>query len=877
MILWLANYQRKIALHINFLNFIFVEIPDVEQIKEVMKEFDVQWRITSWKKFQGYSNQKYPFLVLYSDDTFQLSDLVKQISAEVLDKKGKLTTYMSNFSLMQKFSAVSKINVGDWIKCDAELIESESVLPMYSGDADNIEKAEIPSPEFFPNYKIACIDFEVYSSRKGKFPDPWEPKDEIYLISYVLTTSKNADINGYVLTTKETGFEQIIDQEHVAIIRKSENEMDLLADLEKVIMDTDPDIIITYNGDSFDYPYWKVRIDRNCLSLGQIGRLYDKKTIFKRNDWSSSAFKSRAQELMIIPGRITGDLFTMISRDEKLPVYNLKFVSEHYLKKELMKFDLEAEEQFRIYESGTKEEWQKLLEYSFRDSIAPLQIMKVQNILNNLFANARIIGINIEDIYTRGQQFRLENKLFQKLLNAKTVIDPSKEKGFSKFTGAVVQEPVLELVNNVSALDFQSLYPSIIIAYNISHDTYLTEIPPELSIDDVWVVDIEGVRQHYFVKQHIRIGAVPQMVADLLASRLAKKKAMKNEKNPELKAILDKEQLALKVIANSSFGFLGASTGKLPLKAGAESVTAIGRKLITEVIEWLKEDYRARIIYGDTDSVYFTLPHWEGRNGAEAIKEMMAETDRMGKAITQRINHDPIIIVLDHFFTDHLNLSKKFYISNEVKEKGNDIDIEVNFKGVFYSRREHAEYAKRLYYDLTMLGIGRSKLGDVILPKADRKWQAEELLWEKMIDLLTFRVPLKDLTKINQMGEDYKSQSYPLAVFQREEERRGRPIKAGERFKYWYVKSREKLAGYRIRRVLEEGDIIDYHYYLDVMETAITKLLEGMFQNGNLYKTYLSRIGLKRTMQEELLYYDINDLYFPREDWKKVQKRMKKK
>jgi DNA polymerase elongation subunit (family B) len=289
----------------------------------------------------------------------------------------------------------------------------------------------------------------------------------------------------------------------------------------------------------------------------------------------------------------------------------------------------------------------------------------------------------------------------------------------------------------------------------------------------------------------------------------------------------------------------------------------------------LKTDYQARIIYGDTDSVYFTLPHWQGLDGVENVQKMMDETTRMGKEITKRINLDPIQIDLDHFFTEHCNLSKKFYISNEIgRDRDGKLKIELHFKGVFYSRREHCDYAKDLYYNLTMLGMGRASFTDIILPKEERKSKAEEILWNEILLLLTCQVSIDRLTKINAVAGDYKSQSYPLAIFKREEEKRGRNLADGERVKYFYVKSEEKLAGYKIRRILDPDDVIDRFHYLKIMTTAITKLLEGMFQNGAIYKTYMERINQKRVLLEELVFDPIP--VFPREDWAKVKRRHKR-
>ena len=141
------------------------------------------------------------------------------------------------------------------------------------------------------------------------------------------------------------------------------------------------------------------------------------------------------------------------------------------------------------------------------------------------------------------------------------------------------------------------------IHYNISHDTFVgTNIrkPPKgLTWDDLHIIEIKEDVIHYFVKAHIKIGTLAKLLREFLDSRKQKKNQMKTETDPVLKANLDAEQLALKIIANSGYGFLGASDGKMPLPEGAESVTSLGRMLITMVVDELKK-LDAIIVYGDS-------------------------------------------------------------------------------------------------------------------------------------------------------------------------------------------------------------------------------------------------------------------------------------
>lgn len=674
--LTLINAFRRIVVIIdNFPDFIYVEIPEygtkwtTKKIDALFVELDIdmEFGFKYRRKYYNYSEEKYPVITLYSTRSSAFDEVIKvlkqyfvkkymsinpHIAKSVANRKVEIKKYMANFSMSQKFYAVAKINPGNWILLDesklqectedsdeeeASQLESErqtewSHLPTYRLENYRVLKRleGYPPPEYLPNFRILCLDFEVNSSRTRRFPDPWEPADEIYLVSVVVGESRTMKKYGKIIVDKDLPIPYVQndnDSEKSKVITVKD-EIKLLKGLEKMIRDYDPDFITTYNGSAFDFPYWKARYDSVGEKLGCFGRFIHHPCTFKSNNWSSSAHKSRDQELLVVPGICVFDLYVVTRRDKFYDIYTLDFVSAQVLGEKAKKDEVSAEEQFRIYHEGTLEEWKKLLHYSLRDSWAPLQIIEKWNTTTMLLANASIIGINIDDIYSRGQQYRLENMVLQRLLPQGIVIDPPKNVKGEKYKGAIVQEPVLGLQEFLATLDFNSLYPTIMIHFNVSHDTFvgtnIEDLPPGLTWDDVNKINVTEEKYHIFVKKHIREGSFPALLRVLLESRSQKKKQMKVEANkddPDQVIIdnLDAEQLCLKVIANSGYGLLGAREGgKLPLPEGAESVTAMGRKLITDVVEELKRRYNAQIIYGD--SVTGDTPILLRRDGIIEIK-----------------------------------------------------------------------------------------------------------------------------------------------------------------------------------------------------------------------------------------------------------------
>jgi DNA polymerase elongation subunit (family B) len=128
---------------------------------------------------------------------------------------------------------------------------------------------------------------------------------------------------------------------------------------------------------------------------------------------------------------------------------------------------------------------------------------------------------------------------------------------------------------------------------------------------------------HRFVKKDVYEGVLPRLVSKLVNERRAVRKVLEGNKDPIMKIILDKRQLALKVSANSVFGFLGVANGKLPLMEGAMSITAKGRELIGQVNTYLEEKYNGKIVYNDSVAEYTpVLVRFGGKVEWIEIKEL---------------------------------------------------------------------------------------------------------------------------------------------------------------------------------------------------------------------------------------------------------------
>lgn len=161
------------------------------------------------------------------------------------------------------------------------------------------------------------------------------------------------------------------------------------------------------------------------------------------------------------------------------------------------------------------------------------------------------------------------------------------------YEGATVIDPLRGFYNEpIATLDFASLYPSIMIAHNLCYTTLLRK--PEGVEGTDYIKTPSG---NLFVTKEKRQGLLPVILQDLLAARKRAKNEMKHATDDFKKMVLNGRQLALKISANSVYGFTGAMVGKLPCMEISSSVTAFGR----EMINLTKEEVEKRFKKGAMD------------------------------------------------------------------------------------------------------------------------------------------------------------------------------------------------------------------------------------------------------------------------------------
>ncbi len=493
-----------------------------------------------------------------------------------------------------------------------------------------------------PRPLILSYDLEVYSSVGGSMPKHRRPADEIFQISCILGRQGDDGYEEFLLTLGEPNPDVVGERVE---IRMFETEAALIVGFTEFIQEWQPSIITGYNIFTFDIDY-TIHRAKFCSCFYEYARQGLNRTgldIEKTIEWGSQAFQNQKFLYLHAEGRLFVDLLPVVRRDHKFRTYTLKVVSDFFLGE--TKDPLTYEGIFRCYRLGMKgyrSEDKNIKrtgaralgicgKYCMQDSALVWKLFETLQTWVGLTEMSRICNTQIFFLFTQGQQVKVFSQVYKKCMEAGYVVEKD---GFQageneSYTGGHVFEPMAGVHDLVFTLDFQSLYPSLIIAYNICWSTWVqdgSDIPDEDCHIFDWydhykcehdTVKRSGKKAPICEPRYYRFlkkpkGVMPELCEQLLGARAKVKGRIKEvlkEKNekPEKEAeyntllnVLDKRQLAYKISCNSMYGILGVTKGYLPFMPGAMCVTAKGRESIQKVSKIAIEEFKLIRIYGDS-------------------------------------------------------------------------------------------------------------------------------------------------------------------------------------------------------------------------------------------------------------------------------------
>jgi DNA polymerase delta subunit 1 len=586
----------------------------------------------------------------------------------------------------------------------------------------------------------------------------------------------------------------------VTVVKSYDNELEMLRSFAKFIQEYDPDIITGYNVLNFDNVYLIQRIEQlcpkhdgpycaHCSSIRTFSRIKRPTTLTKKYTHTNQRGGQESWEAWI-EGRDWMDLYRVVMNDHKLRSYKLDNVCSELLGTKKIHIDYEDIPKHQQTSDGRT----FLAQYCVKDAWLPCQIIIKRCKLVNAIQMSQVTGVPLTSILHRGQQIRT---LLLMLRQVKTRCrlnsshhrwflpdEFKKKKIIGGFEGAVVITPKPGYYQTpVVTLDFASLYPSIMRAYNMCFSTLIPSYAEAENLKLKWSKDThlikdvnhelypevrpvrsfdypEGGKFEYklkktdvcFVTTKKRVGILPEILEQLLNERKRVKKLRKQygEKSMDY-AVLDGRQLALKVCANSVYGFTGAATGYLGEKRIASSVTRVGRGMANHTKFMCEDKYKEhglQIVYGDTDSVFANIPPSmcdTNCSREELIQKVDAIGQEMGEFCTKAFL-PPNDLEYEKFYYPILLKGKKRYAGHKF-EPG--LAPKLDVKGFECVRRDFAPIVSKCQKNVL-----------VKLCKENDVQGAIEYARGVVIQLLENKIPLEELTmskKLTRKPEDYKN------------------------------------------------------------------------------------------------------------------------
>ncbi len=460
--------------------------------------------------------------------------------------------------------------------------------------------------------KLSTVDIEVAS--ENGFPDVESAAEEVLLITL-------QDYNSKQIRT--WGLGKFQNNQPNVNYRSFSDEYSLLNDFIHWWMDNTPEVVTGWNSKLYDIPYLVRRIDR---ILGE-------KLMKRLSPWGLVT-----EDETYISGRkhISYDIGG-ISQLDYLDLYK-KFTYkaqesyrlDHIANVELNQKKLDHSE-FDTFKDFYTKGWQKFVEYNIKDVELVDRLEDKMKLIELALTMAYDAKVNYEDVFF---QVRMWDTIIYNYLKKRDIVIPPKERSDkdSKYAGAYVKEPIPGVYDWVVSFDLNSLYPHLIMQYNISPETLVDEKHPTSTVDKILNEEINfELYKDYAVcangamyRKDIR-GFLPELMEKMYNERVIfKKKMIEAKKEYEKKKTkeLEKEiarcnniQMAKKISLNSAYGAIGNQYFRYFKLANAEAITLSGQvsirwienkmnKYLNKVLKTEGVDY---VIASDTDSIYLNM------------------------------------------------------------------------------------------------------------------------------------------------------------------------------------------------------------------------------------------------------------------------------
>jgi DNA polymerase zeta len=570
------------------------------------------------------------------------------------------------------------------------------------------QKAKSTSVEHQTQY-MSTMSLEVHVNTRGKrSPNPEE--DEISCLFWCIQ-SEDEDLHangrlpnahvGMVFHGDGDGPEAKIAKAVTVDFECEGTELDLINRLVDIVRFHDPDIITGYEVHNSSWGYLMERAKKKydfdlCDELSRV-KSQAHGRFGKDNDrWGFNRTSS-----IRVTGRHMINIWRAMRSELNLLQYTMENVVFHLLHRRIPHYSFRDLTEW--YESGKPRDFMKVVDYYVSRVQMNLEIIESNELISRTSEQARILGVDFFSVFSRGSQFKVESLMFRiaKPENFMLVSPSRKQVGQQNALECLplVMEPQSDFYTSpLLVLDFQSLYPSVMIAYNYCYSTFLGRALQWRGRDKMGFTNYERQSRllellkdkinispngMVYTKPEVRQSLLARMLTEILETRVMVKAGMKMDKDDNaLQRLLNNRQLALKLIANVTYGYTSASfSGRMPCSEIADSIVQTGRETLEKAIALIHsvDRWGAEVVYGDTDSLFVYL---KGRTREEAFDI----GEEIAQAVTEA-NPRPIKLKFEKVYHPCVLLAKKRYVGFKYEHREQK-DPEFDAKGIETVRRD---------------------------------------------------------------------------------------------------------------------------------------------------------------------------------------------
>lgn len=539
--------------------------------------------------------------------------------------------------------------------------------------------------------------------------------------------------------------------------------------------------------------------------------------------------------------------FFVIYSDEDI----LNDVDIQKLEWSFTKDDISVKDMFAAH-IGSADEKAVVAKYCIQDCDLVLTLMAKLDTLVNARGMADVCKVPMQYIFLRGQGIKIFSAVvFNASKRNQIIMSQENVEGDTSYEGAIVLPPKIGMYLDqpIAVLDFNSLYPSNMIAFNLSPDTLcyvktydakgkkISQEGEEIKhykIDEIGydTYDDQKNPTGRIVCGYVQptddprtIGVIPLTLDILLKKRKETRKLIETTEDDAQKSVLNGLQLAYKTVANSVYGQCGSRTSPIRKLEVAACTTAAGRDRIYFAKKIVEDEFGGDVIYGDTDSIFIKF----------STKDL-AKTIELGQKAAERITElcrKPYKIEYEKTMFPFILFCRKRYVGMLY-----ETDVTKCYRktmGVALKRRDNAPIVKDIFGGAL----------DILMEKRDIK-PAQEFVKQKLVEVLENKLPLEKYIITKQLRDDYKNPAqiaHRVLADRMAERDPGTAPQVGDRLPYIYVANRkdEKKQGDRIEHldfVKEKHLKPDTEFYItNQIQNPVAQLFALAIENLDGYSS----------------------------------------